>query len=213
MGSDEFLETPSKKRQRMVSFPSHNSSGTPGRQRPSGDLWQRARARSEAGDESEDELADPLHGDLSYSMPHTGFHGSSSDQEADEAQHKSTGKDAAEVIGIEMSYMTPRRRKNAAGTLIEHDARTKSRFTKLISFRVIRQSRRARTTKFRSIRVRDSKYISGSKRSRDQRFLSVLALLQIVRRLRNRTTLKKSGASRPSFRNMSYDWQFAGWGS
>jgi hypothetical protein len=118
MGSDEVLETPSKKRQRKVSFPSHNSSGTPSRQRPSGDLWQRARARSEAGDESEDELADPLHGDLSYSMPHTGFHGSSSDQEGDEVQHTSAGKDVAEDVGTEMSYMTPRRRRNAAGISI-----------------------------------------------------------------------------------------------
>lgn len=36
--------------------------------------------------------------------------------------------------------------------------------------------------------------------------------LQIVRRLKDRSTLKKA-IKRPRFKNMSYDWQFAGWGS
>ena len=159
MGSDEFLETPSKKRQRMVSFPSHNSSGTPSRLRPSGDLWQRARARSEAGDDSEDELADPLEGDLSYSIPHTGFQGARSDVQDDEVQDKSTGKDVTEDIGTEMSYMTPRRRKNAAGTSVEPYIRAEAYTDWMILFRVVCQASGARTTKFRSIGVRNSERI------------------------------------------------------
>jgi hypothetical protein len=99
----------------MVSFPSHNSIGTPTRQRPSGDLWQRARTRSEITDGLEDELADPLHGDLSYSMPHMGFRGLRSDQELGESRENGLDLDVAEERGKELEFMAPRRRKNAAG--------------------------------------------------------------------------------------------------
>jgi hypothetical protein len=61
-----------------------------------------------------EDMAAPLQGDLSFSMPHFGPDEDSGEESSDLQTGTSKSKEENDEA-IEMTYMTPRRRKNAAG--------------------------------------------------------------------------------------------------
>ena len=62
-----------------------------------------------------EDMAAPLQGDLSFSMPHFGPD-EDTDEESSENQAGTSKSKEEDEDAVEMTYMTPRRRKNAAGT-------------------------------------------------------------------------------------------------
>ena len=114
MESARKVETPSKQKQRerLVSFPAQD---TPTKTRGGDvDLYSKSRRKSHSSENGAEDMADPLQGDLSFSMPHFGP-GDDTDDESSDHQSGASKLRETDETAIEMTYITPRRRKNAAG--------------------------------------------------------------------------------------------------